>query len=97
MENQYGKCLRLFSIPKYSGHLGQFFNVISPGTFMSFAMQNPRRHSSFWFCIKTEVSKEKIWAIFIPMNGFSLGAKVSIIIDILCKTWKHNLGTEYTR
>lgn len=36
---QNEKCLRLFSIRKYSGHLAQFFNVIIPGTFMRLAMQ----------------------------------------------------------
>ena len=46
------KCLHLFSIQNYSGHLTQFFNIIIRVLSMSAAMENPRRLSIFGCVLK---------------------------------------------
>lgn len=85
--SHYGnvKCFYLISIPKHSGHIAQFFNLIIRILFMLFAMQIKSFFLIFGCVLKTE-GIEEAFLNFFHASGwmYSLGKKVFLKIVL----WK---------
>lgn len=64
--SHYGnvKCFYLISIPKHSGHIAQFFNLIIRILFMLFAMQIKSFFLIFGCVLKTEGIEEAFLNFF---------------------------------